>query len=54
MSAFLLFNAGAEYRINKKFGVYVKVLNILGQNYELWDGYQERPLQVFGGITLNL
>ena len=54
LSAFLLFNAGAEYRINKKFGVYVKVLNILGQNYELWDGYQERPLQVFGGITLNL
>ncbi len=53
LGAFLLLNGGAEYQINNRFGVYVKVLNILGQNYEIWEGYQERPLQAFGGLTLK-
>lgn len=53
LKAFLLVNAGAEYQINNRFGVYVKVLNILGQKYEIWDGYQERPLQAFAGLTLR-
>ncbi|MFV1883945.1 MAG: hypothetical protein ACMZ7B_05630 [Balneola sp.] len=53
LKAFLLLSGGAEYQINNRFGVYVKVLNILGQNYEIWEGYQERPLQAFGGLTLK-
>lgn len=53
LKAFILLNAGAEYDINNTFGVYLKVLNILGQKYELWEGYQERPLQAFGGLTLR-
>lgn len=53
LSAFLLVNAEAEYEFNNKFGVYVKVLNILGQKYEIWEGYEERPLQAFGGITFK-
>jgi hypothetical protein len=54
LSAFLLLSGGAEYQINNRFGVYVKVLNILGQKYEIWEGYEERPLQAFGGITIKL
>lgn len=54
LKAFALVNARIEYQINNKFGVYAKVLNILGQKYELWEGYQERPFQAFGGITLKL
>lgn len=54
LSSFALVNGGAEYQINEKFGVYAKVLNILGQKYEIWNGYQERPFQVFGGLTLKL
>lgn len=53
LKAFVLLNAGAEYQINNRFGVYVKVLNILGQKYEIWEGYQERPLQAFGGLTFK-
>lgn len=53
LKAFVLLSGGAEYQINNRFGVYVKVLNILGQNYEIWEGYQERPLQAFGGLTLK-
>jgi outer membrane cobalamin receptor len=53
LSAFVLLNAGAEYQVNDTFGVYAKLLNILGQEYEIWDGYQERPFQIFGGLTIK-
>lgn len=53
LGAYLLLNAGAEYQINDTFGVYAKLLNLLGQEYEIWNGYQERPLQVFGGLTIK-
>ena len=52
-SAFALINGEVEYQISNRFGVYVKVLNILGQNYEQWQGYQERPFQAFGGLTVT-
>jgi outer membrane cobalamin receptor len=48
-----LLNAGAEYQINETFGVYAKLLNILGQDYEIWNGYTERPFQMFGGLTVK-
>jgi hypothetical protein len=54
LDAYLLLNTGAEYQINDTFGVYAKLLNILGQNYQVWNGYQERPFQIFGGITIKL
>ena len=53
LGAFALINGGAEYQMNEKFGLYVKVLNILGQEYQIWNGYQERPFQVFGGLTIK-
>lgn len=53
LNAFALINGGAEYQITNRFGVYVKVLNILGQKYEIWRGYQERPLQAYGGLTFK-
>ncbi|MEQ8524210.1 hypothetical protein [Gracilimonas sp.] len=53
LNAYVLLNAGAEYQINDTFGVYAKLLNLLGQEYEIWDGYQERPFQVFGGLTIK-
>ncbi|MFP8489811.1 hypothetical protein ACKGJO_12045 [Gracilimonas sp. Q87] len=54
LKAFALLNAGAEYQVNDKIGVFAKLLNITGQEYEIWKGYQERPFQIFGGITLKL
>ena len=53
LSAFTLVNLKANYEITSNFGVYAKALNILGQKYELWDGYQERPFQIFGGLILK-
>ena len=54
LSGFLLVNAGVDYEINNTFGLYIKVLNILGEKYQVWEGYQERPFQVFGGIKLKI
>jgi hypothetical protein len=54
VDGYILVNAGADYKFNEKFGVYLKVLNILGQNYEVWQGYEERPFQIFGGIKVTL
>lgn len=53
LNSFLLLNAGTEYQINETFGVYAKLLNILGQDYEIWNGYTERPFQMFGGLTVK-
>lgn len=53
LEAYTLVNIQADYEITPKFGVYAKVLNILGQKYELWDGYEERPFQIFGGLILK-
>jgi len=54
LDAFTVASFSADYEITPRFGVYAKVLNILGQKYELWDGYEERPFQVFGGLILKL
>jgi len=54
LDPFILLNAGIDYKINERFGVYFKVLNILGEKYEIWDGYEERPFQIFGGVKLTL
>lgn len=49
----ILMNAMGEYRFGGNIGVYIKGINLLGQTYEFWPGYEERPLQVFGGITFK-
>ncbi len=53
LGSFTLLNAEADYEINDRFGLYIKVLNILNQEYQVWEGYQERPFQLFGGIKLK-
>lgn len=54
LKSFVLFNAGAEYQAIHNIGLYVKVLNIFDHKYEIWQGYEERPLQIFGGIILKI
>ena len=54
LDGFLLLNARAEYSINQRFGVYLKLNNLLSQNYEWWQGYEEPPVHFFGGINYRL
>lgn len=49
----LLLNLKAEYQFTDLLGVYVKGLNLLDAEYELWNSYQERPLQVYAGLSFR-
>ncbi len=54
MDGFLLLGSQIDAQITDRFGAYVKLVNLLNQEYEVWRGYTERPFQVFGGITVKL
>lgn len=42
-----------DLRLHKNLGLYFKALNILNQDHEVWKGYQERPIQIYGGLTFH-
>lgn len=48
-----LIGAQLDIRIIEGIGAYVKVINLLDQRYQYWQGYIERPLQIYGGITVT-
>lgn len=45
-------NLSADYRFSKRISVFLELNNILGNNWQRWHGYQERPFDVKGGVTL--
>jgi len=51
LSEFGLFGGKFEVAISDRFGVYGKLINITGTDYEIWQGYPERGFQAFAGIT---
>ena len=51
LSGFLLVNLRAEAQIVENFGAYIKSLNLTNSDYQLWQGYTERPFQFFVGLT---
>ncbi len=53
LDGFMQLGARTDIRVHSRFGIYLKALNILDQDYEVWQGYEELPFQVYGGITLH-
>lgn len=51
--AFLDVSAGAEYRVNKQIGIYVRANNLLGKTYERFLYYPRLGLNVFGGVNFS-
>ncbi len=47
-------NAGAEYKINKQFSIWLDANNLLNNKYERWNRYQVYGFNVLGGIIINL
>jgi hypothetical protein len=45
-------NLGADYRLSKRFSIFVEVNNLLNQTYYRWRYYVERPLDVRAGVSL--
>lgn len=51
LSSFVLIGGRFELSLTENIGVYGKLLNLLNENYELWQGYEERGFQGFVGFT---
>lgn len=54
LDGFIMLGGQADVQITKRIGAYIKLVNLLNQNYEVWQGYTERPFQAYGGVTVKL
>lgn len=54
LDGFLLLGGKADVQVTERFGAYIKLVNLLDQDYEVWQGYTERPFQIYGGLTVKL
>lgn len=54
LDGIFLLGAQLDLEITDRFGAYVRGVNLLDDNYQLWEGYSERPLQIYGGVTVKL
>lgn len=54
LDGFLLLGGKVDVQITERFGAYIKLVNLLSQDYEVWQGYTERPFQTYGGLTVKL
>ncbi len=54
LGGFFLLGSQVDFQITDRFGAYLKLVNLLNQEYEVWQGYTERPFQAYGGITVKL
>lgn len=53
LDGFLLVGSQLDVEVTNNFGAYIKLVNFLGEEYQVWQGYEERPFQVYGGLTLK-
>lgn len=51
LSSFILLGSRFEISLSSKMGVYGKLINLTGEEFELWQGYPERGFQGFVGVT---
>lgn len=53
LKSFMDLSAGAEYKVNKKIGVYLRANNIMGQSYQRYLFYPKMGLTLFGGLNYS-
>ncbi|HEY0670170.1 MAG TPA: TonB-dependent receptor [Sphingobacteriaceae bacterium] len=53
INSFMDLSAGAEYRLNNKFGIYARVNNIFGNQYQQYLYYPKLGLNIFGGLNYS-
>lgn len=54
LDGIILLGAQLDLEITDRFGAYFRGVNLLDDNYQVWEGYNERPLQIYGGVTVKL
>ncbi len=53
VKGFVDLGIGADYKINNKFGVFLKVNNLLNTNYSKYLYYRTNGLNIFGGLSYS-
>ncbi len=53
LPTFVDLSGAIEYRIDRKFGIYVRANNLLGKNYERYLYYPRLGLNVIGGLNYS-
>lgn len=53
VDGFILVHSKLRYSFNEHLGVYLRLNNILSQRYEWWQGFQEAPFHLYGGISFE-
>ncbi|GAB3931505.1 porin family protein [Mucilaginibacter myungsuensis] len=53
VSSFADFSAGAEYKVNKRFGVFAQANNLINGNYSQWLFYPNYGFNLFGGVSYS-
>jgi outer membrane cobalamin receptor len=53
LNSYSLIDASVEYSFIKEFSIFVHLNNILNEHYAVWNGYQEIPFSVLGGLTVK-
>lgn len=53
LPTFIDLSGAIEYRIDRKFGIYVRANNLLGKNYERYLYYPRLGLNVIGGLNYS-
>jgi hypothetical protein len=51
LDGFIDGNLGLEYRYSNNLTAFINANNLLGNNYNLWEGYQSQAFNVLGGFT---
>lgn len=50
LNAYVDLSLGLEYKLLKKFSIFINTSNLLNQNIYIWNGYKERSLFFNGGL----
>ena len=53
VKGFVDLGVGADYKINNKFGVFLKVNNLLNTNYSKYLYYRTNGFNIFGGLSYS-
>ncbi|SKB28888.1 TonB-dependent receptor [Daejeonella lutea] len=53
IKSFMDISAGAEYRVNNKFGVFLRANNLLGKSYQKYLYYPKLGMNLFGGVNYS-
>ena len=53
LDGFILVHSKIQYSFNERLGAYIRINNLLSQRYEWWQGFQEAPLHLYGGLNFE-